>query len=92
MILDYKAESLDEVIRDFTNVSGIAMMIHDAEFRPLFERAPVVPINKYCERIHASSEGRRRCTASDITLLMACEKSKRPEYHICHAGLIDIAR
>ena len=90
MILDYKIQSLDEVLRDFVNVSGIEMMIRDTEFRPLFQRTPPVSINRYCEKIHTSKEGRRLCNESDISLLKACAKSKRPEYHVCHAGLIDI--
>ena len=90
MILDYKIQSLDEVLRDFTSVSGIEMMMRDADFKPIFKRTSPVSINNYCERIHTSREGRRLCNDSDIRLLQTCSKSKRPEYHVCHAGLIDI--
>ena len=90
MILDYKIQNLDEVLRDFVNVSGVEMMIRDTEFRPLFQRIPPISINRYCEKIHTSREGRRLCNDSDIKLLQACAKNKRPEYHVCHAGLIDI--
>ena len=90
LILDYKIQNLNEVLRDFVNVSGVEMMIRDAEFRPLFQRTPPISINRYCEKIHTSKEGRRLCNDSDIKLLQACAKSKRPEYHVCHAGLIDI--
>ena len=91
MILDYKAESLDEVIRDFTNVSGIEMMVCDASFEPLFEREAPIFVNPYCARIHSFENGPKLCHNSDVKLLMAAARSKSPEYHLCHAGLIDIA-
>ncbi len=44
----------------------------------------------YCHAIQNTEAGKKACFLSDACLLEKCKKSKKPQMHVCHAGLVDI--
>ena len=87
MILKFDKEKLDGILTDYSRITGISIAL----------------INKDAEQI-ASSHGEDgfcrmlqqeddclRCRLSDGEILGRCRRSGKPEMHICHAGLCDMA-
>ena len=89
MILNYKPESLEKLSDDFFITTGISFLLFDENFKPLIYKRENK--NKYCLRIREKEEGVIACRHSDSALLERCRISRKPEKHICHAGLLDIA-
>lgn len=89
-MIAYKAEAIENICQDFYNATGVNLSILDERFNPLPYRNNISN-NSYCGYIQSTAEGNSRCRCSDELLLSKCRQSKKPEVHICHAGLIDIA-
>lgn len=89
MVIDYDVEKLRNAFCDFYNATGININLVKPDFTFL-DCNPKIH-NKYCEYIQSTEAGRNACRCSDIALLEKCRISEKPEMHICHAGLIDIA-
>ena len=86
MILYYDIKKLTEAFNDFYNTTGININLFTADFTLLPNPRPH---KNYCSLIQHHL-GNKPCCNSDIEL---CKKSKitqKAEYHICHAGLIDV--
>lgn len=89
MILNYKPESLEKLSDDFYITTGISFLLFDENFKPLSYKRE--NRNKYCLCIRENENGILGCRHSDSALLERCKISRKPEKHICHAGLLDIA-
>ena len=87
MLLRYDAERLEQMLRDFHNLTGICICILNAEREKLV--AYPSPTNPFCCLIQTEAEGKRRCFCSDRDLLTLCEERRVPVTHRCHAGLVD---
>lgn len=88
MILNYKPESLEKLSDDFYITTGLSFLLYDENFKPLSYRRENK--NKYCLKVREKEEGVLACRHSDSVLLERCRRSRKPEKHICHAGLLDI--
>lgn len=89
MIVDYDISKINAVLQDFYNATGINIDLLKADFS-------YVSFNhrgneSYCQTIRNTDAGQKACLLSDSCLLERCKKSKKPEMHICHAGLVDVA-
>lgn len=89
MKLAYDKAKLQKVADDFFYATGIGIYIIGNDFSELMARK--TKWNPYCHAIRGAEGGRCRCTASDEILLEKCKRSGRPEKHICHGGLLNIA-
>lgn len=89
MIIDYDISKINTALQDFYNATGINMDLLKADFS-------YVTFNHrgnecYCQTIQNTEAGKKACFLSDACLLEKCKKSRKPEMHVCHAGLVDIA-
>ena len=89
MILNYDVEKLNSVLQDFYNATGINITLIQADFS--VAELPERTHNDYCRAVIDTKNGAHCCLKSDRALLEKCKKSKKPETHLCHAGLIDVA-
>ena len=88
-LITYDIEKIKTALQDFYNATGIDMDLLKPDFSPVSEK--VLQNNQYCRLVQNTQDGNAACRASDIELLKKCEKTKKVEQHICHAGLIDVA-
>lgn len=90
MILEYEAQNLKNIVYDFKRVVGLNMVILDEKFNHLNYNDTALP-NGYCDMVKSTARGRALCRASDAELLEKCRQTRMPQYHLCHAGLVDVA-
>ena len=88
-LITYDIEKIKTALQDFYNATGIDMDLLKPDFSPVSEK--VLQNNRYCRLVQDTPDGNMACRASDIELLKKCEKTKKVEQHICHAGLVDVA-
>ena len=89
MKLDFDLEKLQAVADDFYHATGIGLFIIGADFSDT--KVKSTRYNPYCALVRGTEEGRERCVASDSVLFKKCSESKKPETHVCHGGLVNIA-
>ena len=89
MKLDFNVEKLQEIADDFYHATGIGIFIIGSNFSDV--KVKSTNWNPYCAVIRNTSEGRSRCAASDDELFKKCSETKKPEMHVCHGGLVNIA-
>lgn len=89
MIVNYDIPKINAALQDFYNATGINMDLLKADFS-------YVSFNHrgnecFCQSVQNTEAGKRACLLSDAQLLKRCQTSKKPEMHVCHAGLVDVA-
>jgi len=89
MLINYDIEKLNTALQDFYNSTGVNIQFLTSDFMHLISNQS--NHNSYCESIQSTTEGRKCCYSSDKILLKKCKESKKPQMHMCHAGLIDVA-
>ncbi len=89
MIIDYDFKSIQDVLNDFFNSTGVNISIIDNDFNVLYLNTS--NSNKYCLKIQSTNKGKNLCHCSDVELLKKCKETKRIQKHVCYAGLMDIA-
>ena len=89
MLINYDIEKLKKVLQDFYNSTGVNIQFLTSDFVHLISNP--INNNNYCKCIQSTTEGEKCCYCSDKILLKKCRESKKPQTHICHAGLIDVA-
>ena len=90
MIVNYDTQKINRILDDFFNATGINMDILKDDFSFVCTHSHRED-RRYCRAILATTEGKKACMKSDSVLLNKCRKSQKPQMHICHAGLIDVA-
>ncbi len=93
MQIEYNKSKIERALLQFTKATGINAVFLKSDFSPLATangNKKTVP-NNYCESIQSTEKGKCRCHDSDRMLLTKCAKTRNPETHICHAGLVDVA-
>ena len=83
----YQTERLREVLSAFECATGIRIAFLDAEGR-FSVSSDVPPSHSFCTLVHGAC-GEAACSASDARLYERCKRSRVPEIHRCHAGLLD---
>ena len=89
-MIDYITKDIEEITQDFFIATGINLQILDASFNRLNYNSSTFS-KKYCQLIQSTPTGRGLCAASDKKILTKCKESKEATFHICPAGLIDLA-
>ncbi len=89
MVVNYDIQKINSVLQDFYNATGINMDLLKADFS--YISCNHRGNDYYCQAVKHTEAGKKACPLSDACLLERCKKSKQPEMHICHAGLIDVA-
>lgn len=89
MIINYDISKINTALQDFYNATGINMDLLKADFS-------YVSFNHrgnecYCQSVQNTAVGKKACSLSDTCLLKKCQESRKPEMHVCHAGLVDVA-
>jgi len=90
MVVNYDAQKINKLLKDFYNSTGINMDLLKDDFSYINNNSHCEN-NKYCKCIQNTSKGKKVCLCSDQELLERCKKTKKPEMHLCHAGLMDVA-
>lgn len=88
MKIHYNREKLQKITEDFSNLTGLDIIVTDRDYNELtgcFRGCA------FCRMLQQDPEGKRRCDGDDAALLNVCRKSGRMETHVCNAGLTDIA-
>ncbi len=88
MSLKIQKQKLQMIANDFYRGTGIQLSVLDAE-RCLIASAGLSEPH-FCDIIQGI-DGGEACRSADSGILDRCTLSRKPEMHICHAGLIDIA-
>ena len=88
MLIDFNKERLERILSDFSVATGININMVDENFNMLSERYQAH--TKYCSYIQSFESGYKKCICSDKELLEKCRETKRVQFHVCHAGLVDV--
>lgn len=89
-MIDYITKDIEEITHDFFIATGVNLLIMDASFNKL-NYISYTFSKKYCQIIQSTKTGHRLCSESDQALLNRCKETKEATFHICPAGLIDLA-
>ena len=87
--IKYDSQKLNDAIKHFCILTNISILVLDSEFNHLAFYTEEKP--SYCTEIQKSPLGKSRCLHSDMVLLEKCRDSHKTQWHICHAGILDIA-
>lgn len=88
MIIDFNLSDIQSVLNDFYKATNVNISITDSEFNLIYINS--YNSKSYCSLIQTTIKGRSLCHCSDIELLKKCKETKKPQQHICHAGLMDM--
>ena len=89
MIIRYNIDKIREFIWHFYNVSKLPTSIWDSDMNQMtFQPDKMID---FCQLIKSSPIGNKRCLESDKCICSKAQASKKPEEHLCHAGLYDTA-
>lgn len=89
MIVKFNNKELLKILNSIFTITGISVTVIDIDRN---EVKGVGNKDSYCEHLaNFLGEARTLCYECDTALLEKCRKSKKMEYHICHAGLCDFA-
>ena len=89
MIVNYDTEKINTALHDFYNATGITIDLLKTDFTKVSQTK--YEFNPYCKCIQSSEKGKSACRVSEMKLLEKCKQAKKPQLHICHAGLVDMA-
>ncbi|MBO5305528.1 MAG: PocR ligand-binding domain-containing protein [Clostridia bacterium] len=90
MTVNYDIPKINQCLQDFYNATGIHMDLLKEDFSFVGNHS-FWDKKRYCKAVQSTPMGKQACLCSDAELLQKTQKSKKPEMHICHAGLMDIA-
>lgn len=88
MIIKYNTGTLQHIITDLSELTGISMAFLDNDFNYLVR---CWNDKDYCSALQKYNILKRPCHCSDTDILNKCKNSRKTESHICHAGLCDSA-
>ena len=88
MLIDFNKDRLEKTLYDFCVATGININVTDENFNMF--NVSYNGHNKYCAYIQTQASGLEKCLCSDMELLEKCKSTKTAQYHVCHAGLVDV--
>lgn len=89
MKVNQNAQKLSKLLSAFSNVCNVNINIADNNASGYFSGDFLC--KGFCRAIQQTEKGRSLCCNSDKCLFEKCKSSKNAEFHICHAGLADLA-
>ncbi len=90
MFINYDIQKINQTFRDFFNATGINIDLLKDDFTFVVNHS-FWENKRYCRAIQSTNKGKKACHCSDTELFLKSQKSKKPQMHICHAGLVDIS-
>ncbi len=92
MKINYDKSKIEAALDDFTRATGINIQLLQSDFSVFhIPSTKYTTMNNFCAEIQSAKFGCRACKESDRQILERCRESQKPEMHICHAGLMDVA-
>ena len=88
MVVTYDAPKISRALHDFYSATGITIDLLKSDFTKVSDTK--YEFNSYCKCIRDTKSGESACKNSEIVLLEKCRDTKETQFHICHAGLIDM--
>ena len=89
MKIKYNIEIIKKIIGDLEKLTGMTMNFLDSERNAIYKN---IETNDYCSVLQKNNcKSNDLCRECDDKILQKCSKSKKLEYHNCHAGLCDAA-
>lgn len=88
MKIKYNIETLQHIITDLAELTGISIAFIDNNFNYLVHS---FADDDYCSMVQQLKILDKPCHCSDNDILSKCKNSGKLESHICHAGLCDSA-
>ena len=84
-----KEIEINEILKNFYEISGIRISIHDAEFNELYSYP--TEIAPFCKRVQQNNEVFRTCKSNDKTAFNYVKKTEEVYIYKCHCGLYEAA-
>lgn len=81
--------SLEELIEDFYQISGIRLDIVDSRFRTVLVESGG-SLQEFCTLVHTSENCLKTCLASDKKAFFAAEKSGKTHVYTCPFGITEV--
>lgn len=81
--------SLEELIEDFYQISGIRLDIVDSHFRTVLVESGG-SLQEFCSLVHTSESCLKTCLASDKKAFLAAEKSGKTHVYTCPFGITEV--
>ena len=81
--------SLEELIEDFYQISGIRLDIVDSRFRTVLVESGG-SLQEFCSLVHTSESCLKTCLASDKKAFLAAEKSGKTHVYTCPFGITEV--
>ena len=88
MVVTYDVPKISSALHDFYNATGITIDLLKSDFTKVSNTK--YEFNNYCKCIRDTEKGEKACKGSEIVLLEKCKLTKKAQFHICHAGLVDM--
>lgn len=88
MRVEYDVKELKKIISALVGLLHVGAIFFDKDLKPLVILSKT---DDYCSDLQKLSYAKKQCAKNDYDLIKKCWKSGKPEYHLCHAGLFDIA-
>lgn len=89
MTLNLELESLENIIKDFYNVTHIRASIYDGNYSKILsypkEHSPI------CSIMHDNDQTKLFCSQSNRNAFEQCKKEKKLIIYTCHMGLSEVA-
>jgi AraC-like DNA-binding protein len=85
----YDIKKIERVLSDFHRATGVTITYYTPDFVGI--SAEGTSSSRYCTLIAKTPEGGRACSFSNNKILQKCREEKKPQRHICSAGLVDMA-
>lgn len=81
--------SLEELIEDFYQISGIRLDIVDSRFRTVLVESGG-SLQEFCTLVHTSENCLKTCLSSDKKAFLAAEKSGKTHVYTCPFGITEV--
>lgn len=88
MLISYNLAPLRRIVDGIYNITGMAITVLDPYYNEIRGQGKH---ECYCERLVTLLGNYNKCANCDNELIEKCKRSGKMEYHICHAGLCDMA-
>ncbi len=89
MITVYDKPKLDELVKNFFNITGITIAIYDRDFE-IMSQSPGA-MCEFCAAVRQNPILHKKCIECDKVALKKCSNKKEAYFYHCHLGLIELA-
>lgn len=83
----YNLQAVQELLRDFFNLTGIKLCFYDSEENELCYFPE--KLSGFCYLLRKNDEMDKRCRECDAYAFSVCKKTRKQYVYTCHAGLLE---